>query len=446
MAGVAQRTSQTMHGHGSRAKRMRSCRRGSLVAAVVTTLLGGHFAGVVQAALRSVPDPTWQTDGRVRAIEYSQGVVYIGGSFRYVRPPGGTTGAVARNHVAAFNAKTGQLLPWNPNANGTVWSLAASGSRIYLGGSFTTVRGRARAHVAAVGTARGGLKRWNPGANGTIHAIARDSNGRLYLGGTFTSVGGRKRLHVARVGPRGGVQAWKADITQASGSCPPSCPPIVFALALSRNESTLYIGGRFEFVNGVARRSAGAVSTATGTTRAWNPTIISPHPRNAAQVGRVLDMAISSRRAYLCGDFWSADGVVSANLVAVELVSGDRDSSFNANTDGGSPACELRNGFLYVGGHFGQVGPTNGWVFVPGHKATLTGSGTSTRIHIVAFDAETGAISGWNPGANSTLGVHALARGSRRLGVGGDFTRIGGVAQQSFAQFSAASKASTLKR
>jgi hypothetical protein len=99
-------------------------------------------------------------------------------------------------------------------------------------------------------------------------------------------------------------------------------------------------------------------------------------------------------------------------------------------------ACELKSGLLYVGGHFGRVGPTNGWVHVPGQKATLTGSGTAKRLHIVAFDAVTGAIQPWNQGANSKLGVHALARGGRHLGVGGDFSVIGGVAQQGFAQFS----------
>jgi hypothetical protein len=406
-----------------------------LIAVAAGGLVAAMFGGGASAGLRSVPDSTWQTDGRVRAIDYANGVVYIAGSFTHVRPPGGAGGDVVRNHAAAFDAATGKLLEWNPNANGTVSSLAVSGSTVYLGGSFNTVRGEARAHVAAVGIPRGRASTWNPGANGIVHTIVPDSAGNVYLGGTFTSVGGQSRLHVARVGPNGGVPSWKANVTEASGSCPPLCPPIVYALALSRDGSTLYIGGRFGFVNGVARHSAGAVSTATGATLAWNPNIVSPHPKKAAQVGRVLDMAIGSARAYLCGDFWSADGVVSANLAGVDLVTGKRDAAFKANTDGGSPACQLKDGLLYVGGHFQRVGPPSGWVFVSGQKATLTGSGTAKRNHIAAFDPGTGAIAAWNPGANSTLGVHALASGGRRLGVGGDFTNIGGVAQQGFAQF-----------
>jgi Domain of unknown function (DUF5122) beta-propeller len=381
--------------------------------------------------VRPVPDSTWQTNGRVRAIDYDRGVVYIGGSFTTVRPPGTTSRAVVRNHVAAFDAKTGKLLRWNPNANGAVRSLAVSRWTVFLGGNFTTVRGRRRAHVAAVNKA-GTLRRWNPSANGPVEEIVRDRSGNVYLAGAFTTVAGRRRLRVARVGPNGAVQAWKASVTAASGPCP-NCAPIVFSLGLSARRSTLYIGGRFGRVNGKPRRSAAAVSTTNGSTRAWNPVIGNP---NKPASGRVLDMTFSRSRAYLCGDFFWADGVVSANLVSVDLVAGNRIASFDANTDGGSPACQLKDGRVYVGGHFTQVGPTDGWEFRSGQKATLTGEGTKTRVHIVAFDAQTGAIAAWNPGANSTLGVHALASGTGRLGVGGDFTRIGRTDQQGFAQFS----------
>jgi len=142
----------------------------------VIALAAAIVAGEAGAGVRSVPDSTWQTDGRVRAIDYSGGVVYIGGSFTHVRPPGGTSGQVVRNHVAAFDAATGSLLPWNPNANGAVRALVVAGSTVYIGGDFSTVGGHARSHVAAVDKA-GVLLPWNPRASGTVHAIVRDSAG-----------------------------------------------------------------------------------------------------------------------------------------------------------------------------------------------------------------------------------------------------------------------------
>jgi trimeric autotransporter adhesin len=407
----------------------------TLAVLFVAAAVGVLGAGGAEAALDGTPDATWQTDGRVRAVTYAHGVVYLGGSFTHVSPPGGGTSAV-RNHVAAFDADTGNLLPWNPNADEAVSALAVDGSTVYLGGRFGTVGGKQRAHVAAV-KLNGDVTSWNPGANGPVNAIARDASGGVYLGGSFTTVDGKHRLRVAQVGPGGSVTGWNPSVSETSGTCPPSCTPIVFSLKLSRNKSALYIGGRFDLVNGTVRKSAAAVSTDSGALLQWNPVVVSPHPKKPAQVGRVLDMALSPSRVYLCGDFWSVGGVVSANLASVDPVTGNRDSAFNANTDGGSPACRVRDGLLIIGGHFIRAGSTKGWVHpAPGVKSTLTGAGTVKRIHLAAFALGNGAIANWNPGANSTLGVHAMATRSKGLAVGGDFTVIGGRHQEGFAQFS----------
>ena len=55
------------------------------------------------APFKQAPDPSWQTNGRVRAIVYSGTTVYIGGEFTEVRPPGGGA-PVARNHLAAIDS------------------------------------------------------------------------------------------------------------------------------------------------------------------------------------------------------------------------------------------------------------------------------------------------------------------------------------------------------
>jgi len=61
---------------------------------------------------------------------------------------------------------------------------------------------------------------------------------------------------------------------------------------------------------------------------------------------------------------------------------------------------------------------------------------TSTSRHkLLAVDDATGALTSWNPSANSALGVFALTGSGTMLAAGGDFTRIGGRAQQGFAEF-----------
>lgn len=85
----------------------------------------------------------------------------------------------------------------------------------------------------------------------------------------------------------------------------------------------------------------------------------------------------------------------------------------------------MLNGVAYVGGHFTHYcGPVIG-------SDSCT---TVARDHLLAVDATTGSLEGWRPSANGILGVFALAAGDQTLEAGGDFTKIGGVAQQGFAE------------
>lgn len=404
------------------------------------------LAGVVAAAAAAVASPvkwapvsTWQANGRVRTVAFAGGVVYLGGEFTELVPPAGAAGSpLVRNHVAALDATTGQPLPWNPNTDGTVWSLAVSGSTVYLGGDFASVGGHARAHAAAVDTGGGAVRGWDPEPDGNVKAVAIGPNRDIYLGGFFTHVAGMTRNHLAELTPAGAATSWHPVVKQISGStCPPRCPPFVASLAFSADGGTLYFGGHFGLVNGIGRNNAAAVSVATGETLAWNPDVLASQTgTNANQANKVWHVELGPDRAFLCGDFWSLDGFRRhPNIAAVDLTAGHLIYGFDASTDGSTPACQLVGGYLYVGGHFQRVGPTSAWVSVPGQKSTLTGIGSVAREHLAAFDAGTGAIDAWNPGMNSVLGVHALAYSGSALGVGGDFTRIAGRDQQSYAQF-----------
>src|SRR3954451_23876013 len=69
------------------------------------------------ATFSADPLSTWQTNGTVWALESIGNVVYVGGSFTKVRPPGtaeGDASEVGRVNFATFDATTGALLPCNP--------------------------------------------------------------------------------------------------------------------------------------------------------------------------------------------------------------------------------------------------------------------------------------------------------------------------------------------
>ncbi len=65
-------------------------------------------------------------------------------------------------------------------------------TRVYLGGSFTTVGGRSRSNVAAVSFG-GVVSKWNPGANRSVFVLRLGPNGQLFAGGDFTRIGGKLR-------------------------------------------------------------------------------------------------------------------------------------------------------------------------------------------------------------------------------------------------------------
>ncbi|HEU0192982.1 MAG TPA: hypothetical protein VFQ71_02215, partial [Gaiellales bacterium] len=159
-------------------------RKRAVVAAVGLAVLA--TAGVANAAvMQPRPAASYQANGTVRSIIIVGNTAYLGGQFTAMIPSGGGT-AVTRNHLAAVDMTTGGLLPWNPNANGTVYTLLASGGNVYVGGSFTTVGGATHKNVAEVNGSSGALvssfgNTLRP--NKAVRALAMSPTGNLYVGG-----------------------------------------------------------------------------------------------------------------------------------------------------------------------------------------------------------------------------------------------------------------------
>ena len=397
---------------------------------LATAALVASAAPAFAVAFDETPDPTWQTNGRVNAVVYAGNAVYIGGEFTRVRPPGSSSGDVVRNRLAAFEVATGDLLPWNPNANRAVEALELStdGTSILVGGRFDRVRGAVREGLARVHLQTGELTPWAPMVDGYVRTIEAKSNGnRVYVGGHFTEANGVRRRHLAAFDADNGrlLTSWQPMVRQADGPCPPRCFVAVHDLALSDDEDTVYIGGAFASVDGVARNSAAAVSAVNAELRPFDPNVYSANTTGGSR-NMVYDIELGGSRAFLCGDFWRVGGVRSPNVAAVDLASGTRLAVFDVKADGAVNACVAGEGVLFLGGHFDHVG-----------RASNQDDPGPYRQHLAAVDRGHGALDPWDPGASSVPGVYALALSPSRtrLAVGGQFRETGGVQQQGFAQF-----------
>src|SRR6266567_6402495 len=248
--------------------------------------------------LSAVVSRSWQTNDIVWAIAAANGVVYVGGQFTSVRPPGDPlgTGEVARTYLAAFDATTGNLITsFDPVLDGKVTALAVSpdGSTLYAGGSFTQVNGAFHGYAVALSAATGAtVSSWAPHAGGPVLSIAPSPNGsEIYLGGDFTMLGGVARNRVGAV-------------TAASGALEPWAPVVngsVTSVAVAPDDSRVLIGGYFTSFNGVTQQAIGSTNPVDGSSEPWAlPSNFVPN--NSSCVSAVKDIITRGSTAYVAAE------------------------------------------------------------------------------------------------------------------------------------------------
>jgi hypothetical protein len=376
-------------------------RAGAAIVAVLVSLFAA--AGAEGAAPGSIPvGASWQTNGRVETVVVSGTTAYLGGDFTSVRPSGDPagTGEVVRNHAVAIDVETGALLPWDPETNNTVQTIAVNGQTVYLGGTFGTVGGKTHARGAAVDATTGApIAAFKAKTNGEVMSIVVGTGG-IYLGGNFTTADNVAHGYLAEVDSTTGalVSGWTASADKK-----------VNAIALSADGTRLIAAGTFLNLDGTAQRSIGAVSPATGAVLGWTS-----HPTYG-----ITTLAVDANGVYAAGT--GAGGTIVAFNPTTGL------QLWVGGLDGNDQAITVQDGNVYVGGHFNNYcGPA------PGTGGCRT---PVARDHLLAMNETNGALEAWHPSANGVLGVFALAGGDGTLEAGGDFTKIGGVTQQGFGEF-----------
>lgn len=392
----------------------------------------GDVLAAAAVTLSERPDATWQANRRVLSIASVGNTVYLAGEFTEMLPPGATSGGTARGRLAAIDATTGALLPWNPNASSSVSEIVASpdGSTIYAVGYFSMIGGVTRRRVAAIDAATGAIREWDPNANASVRGITLSPDGTIaYLGGSFSSIGGATRRRLAAVATSTGavVPGWDPRITHTLRPGEAR----VLSLRVSPDGASLFVGGVFAEVDGVAHNGAARIVRSSGAVdQAWDAGI---GLKTDGTDTEVYELAVSpdGSKVFLCGDYFRIQGQASPNLAAVSPATGSKVTSWIATTDGAVNTCAVSNQALYIGGHFDNAGGANA-----DPKGTPDPTG-ERRQHVAGIDIDTGDLLTWNPGANSVPGLYALATDPGHVWIGGDFSRTGHYTrQQRFAQYS----------
>jgi trimeric autotransporter adhesin len=426
----------------------------------IALLLLGVLPAAAQAALSSVADNDWVTNGPVYAIARSGNTVYLGGSFSQVGPrtgpavsfTGGSStpdasfpqvsggqgevraavsdgaggwylggsfthvGGVARTGLAHVLADGSVDPSFTPSVTVTgvseVQALALSGPTLYVGGDFRTIDGTARNGLAAVTTADGSLQSWDPAPAGNTSSPVGTlavSGGTLYVGGDFTQISGQPRASLAAFDTAtGGLTSWAP---QAGGMS-----PYVDALAVSGPQ--VYLAGSFDHVDGQARTAFAAVDT-SGALTPWDP-----QASGCSAQGQAL--AVAATAVYVGGCFTQIGGQPRASVAALDPATGSATSWDPGAAGGAASAIAVAGPTVYVAGSFTQIGG-------------------QARNGVAALDATTATATAWNPNLNANAvnplevdtTVSVVATSGSQLLVGGSFSSAGGVARSDLAALDA---------
>ena len=150
--------------------------RDALVTGVATAIAVLLMVGVAQAVPASTPDDTAMLDGTsVRAIAQAGNLIWVGGNFDTVKDNNGATIRSVSDLVAFKADASGALaagvnFPAVTNAGGgaTVYDLSLLGNTLYLAGTFDKVDGQARSNVAAIDATTGALLPFNTNTARTL--------------------------------------------------------------------------------------------------------------------------------------------------------------------------------------------------------------------------------------------------------------------------------------
>lgn len=363
------------------------------VVTAIVVLLVSAFAIDASAAVRL--ERLSGFNGPVTAISQpdANGTRYVGGRFTAANPwlsgPGAAFGT-ASGAIATRFPRIGTVI-----GGAEVTASTADGSGgVYIGGTFDCIGGDAGAdgdctdadevvrenlaHLMADGSVD---PAWSPSTDARVFALARDGS-TVYVGGGFSTVGGLARDGLAAIGVDGRPTGWN-----------PGANGTVRALAV--RGSTVYVGGSFTTVGGASRSRLAAVDSGGGVTD-WHP----------AADASVNALAVVGTTVYAGGSFTSVDALPRVGLAAIGI--DGTVSAWRADIDAGA-------------GHAIQaIAASGSTVYVGGAFSTFGGA---ARAGLAGFEAG-GAVSDWNPGAGGE--VTTLAVGGATVYVGGSFGTLAG--------------------
>ncbi len=385
--------------------------------------------------------PTVQVNGVVWDQVIVGDIVYVTGKFTSARPAGAAAGTseTARGNLLAYNITTGVLVSsWAPtlNAQGRAITASADGSRIYVGGDFTSASGVTRNRVAAFTASTGAVvTSFDPNANSKVNDLVV-SGSSVYLAGNFTVVATKSRTRLAAVD----------QITGALTSWAPTANRNVMAIVAPAGSNKIVVGGFFDLLNGVDTKGMGALDATSGQSLPWlaNQKIV-----NWGADAAIWSLTTNGQSVFGTGmtylvnglDTGNFEGTFSADVAtgSIQWVTGCRGDHYDAAVVGEvvydvSHTHDCANSGGNVQTQPWTLQYANAWSTAPAAGGATNGPG--------AFEGEPKPdFLHWIPTLSAgtytgqSQAAWTIEGNSKYVVIGGEFPKVNNVAQSGLARF-----------
>ena len=360
---------------------------------VVLVFMGLAVHGQTPGAL----DPTFNTGSTIFGyvnvvVPTGDGKMYVGGSFTTVR------GAL-RNFIARLNSDGTVDETFNPGIgpNYDVYSIAVQGDgKVLIGGNFSYVNGIEHSGIARLNNDGSPDTSFNSstGATYAVYSIALQPDGKVLIGGDFFSYNGTDRNRIARLNSNGSL-----DVSFNPGT---GADALVQTVALQADGKVL-IGGGFTTFNGTARSYLARLNSNGSLDTAFNP---GSGLNNG--VGKIVVQG--DGKALICGGFTSYNGSARRGIVRING-DGSLDTSFTPGTGANS----------YV---YSLALQPDGKVLMAGAFTSINGTG---RKGVARINSNGSLDTTFNPGTGADSYVYCIAwQADGKVLIGGIFSDYNG--------------------
>jgi hypothetical protein len=381
-------------------------------------------SGAVLGLPSQKPDNTPMVDGRVRAIKQVGNNVWLGGRISQVTRRDGTVLGNVGN-LAVLDSQTNRYKPIAPKLGGTdaeVWDIEPYGGtgNLLIAGTFAGPTSTKKNLVLVDGSTGKVIRWYNSPSLKTV--LAAPGLGRVYGGGrslsAFEFSTGKRLWTKAKT---------EVNVKRAHDSKPTYRD-------LKRDGRTIWAACICDAVNGNPAKALVKLGIKGNHDTSW---------RTQAGVGAFGESVVKYN-----GKLYLAAGGSDFVGQYDKARGGSRD--WVRDTSGSVQVVGLMDGKLVIGGHFYAVGDQGGDYCGAGRPGDVDKNGIptldpnnecKTRQGIAAYSFQGSLEPDWHPVYSGSYSlVWALHVEGSRLHTGGEFKKVSGVVQNSYARLSPASR------